>query len=422
MPAWKRCRQSSAPRANAPAAASSNSLPRPSATVIPGWRTRAVKRFFDWCDKHHLGLEDIEPIAIAAYIEELGSEIAKPSVKQHLAAIRQLFDYLVTGGILVSTPAGSVRGPKYVVTRGKTPVLSSKEMRQLLNSIDTSELIGLRDRALLGLMGYTFARVSAVVTLRVEDYFQQGRRSWLRLHEKGGKRHEAPCHHSLDEYLDAWIAAAGIGDDKKGPLFRSFKKGDKFTGNPMIRSDVLYMIKRRAKGAALPYSTCCHTFRATGITAYLQNGGTLEHAQQIAAHQSPAPAAEAVHLKIVDHLILSNDSFSFRKAGAVMTISPLICKHYPDLNEDQRAVVGHGEGPLLIIAGPGSGKTYSIVLRALNLLLLEKAQPKQLVLCTFTEKAACVLAARQKRLSFGSSGRSRHGCCAILSGSRCERR
>src|SRR5713101_3842608 len=133
----------------------------------------------------------------------LGTDIAKPSVKQHLAAIRQLFDYLVTGGILLSTPAGSVRGPKYVVTRGKTPVLSGDEMHQLLDSIDTSELIGLRDRALLGLMGYTFARVSAVITLRVEDYFQQGRRSWLRLHEKGGKRHEVPCHHSLDEYLDA---------------------------------------------------------------------------------------------------------------------------------------------------------------------------------------------------------------------------
>jgi integrase/recombinase XerD len=248
---------------------------------------RAVKRFFDWCEDHHLGLEDIEPIAIAAYIEELGCEIAKPSVKQHLAAIRQLFDYLVIGGILLSTRAGSVRGPKYVVTPGKTPMLSGDEMRQLLNSVDTSELIGLRDRALLGPMGYTFARVSAVVTLRVGDYFQQGRRSWLRLHEKGGKRHEVPCHHSLDEYLDAWIAAAGIGDDKKGPLFRSFEKGDKLTGNPMIRSDVLYMIKRRAKAAALTYSTCCHTFRATGITAYLQNGGTLEHAQQIAAHQSP---------------------------------------------------------------------------------------------------------------------------------------
>jgi integrase len=90
----------------------------------------------------------------------------------------------------------------------------------------------------------------------------------------------------LDEYLDAWIRAGGIGGDKKGPLFPSIRKGNKLTGNPMTRSDVLYMIKRRARDAALP-STCCHSFRATGITAYLQNGGTLEHAQQIAAHQSP---------------------------------------------------------------------------------------------------------------------------------------
>jgi integrase len=112
-----------------------------------------------------------------------------------------------------------------VVTRGKTPVLSGAEMRQLLKSIDTGELIGLRDRALLGLMGYTFARVSAVASLQVEDHFQQGRRSWLRLQEKGGKRHELPCHQSLDECLDAWIAAAGICGDKKGPLFRTFKRG-----------------------------------------------------------------------------------------------------------------------------------------------------------------------------------------------------
>jgi integrase/recombinase XerD len=80
--------------------------------------------------------------------------------------------------------------------------------------------------------------------------------------------------------------AAGMAM-KKGPLFRSIRKGNKLTSNVLTRSDVLYMIKRRAREAALPYSTCCHTFRATGITAYLQNGGTLEHAQQIAAHQSP---------------------------------------------------------------------------------------------------------------------------------------
>jgi integrase len=136
-------------------------------------------------------------------------------------------------------------------------------------------------------MVYSFARVGAAASMRVEDYFQQGKRSWLRLHEKGGKRHEVPCHHNLEEYLDAWIKVAGIAGDQKGPLFRSVRKGDKLTENPMNRTDVLRMIKRRAAEAALPFSTCCHTFRATGITNYMQNGGTLEHAQQIAAHESP---------------------------------------------------------------------------------------------------------------------------------------
>lgn len=248
---------------------------------------RAVKEFFDWTEAQNLGLDDIEPVTVAAYVEQLGAEAAKPTVKQHLAAIRQLFDYLVTGGILPSNPAGSVRGPKYVVKRGKTPVLTADQARQLLDSIDVTELSGLRDRALIGAMVYSFARVSAAAAVRVEDYFEQGKRAWLRLHEKGGKRHEVPCHHNLATYVDAWIEAAGIAGDKRGPLFRAIRKGNKLTENPMAREDVLAMIKRRAAGAALPYSTCCHTFRATGITAYLQNGGTLEHAQQIAAHESP---------------------------------------------------------------------------------------------------------------------------------------
>ena len=134
---------------------------------------------------------------MAAYVEQLGSATAKPTVKQHLAAIRQLFDYLVTGGILPSNPATSVRGPKFVVKRGKTPVLSAEEARKLLDSIDAADLIGLRDRALIGVMVYSFARVGAEAAMQVEDYFPQGKRSWLRLHEKGGKRHEVPCHHNL---------------------------------------------------------------------------------------------------------------------------------------------------------------------------------------------------------------------------------
>src|SRR6516225_6354852 len=125
----------------------------------------AVRQFFIWCEKRGLDLEAIRPTTVAAYVEQLGAGMAKPSVKQHLAAIRQLFDYLVTGGVLLSNPAGAGRGPKYVVKRGKTPVLSADQARQLLDSIDVSELSGLRDRALIGVMVYSFARVSAAATL-----------------------------------------------------------------------------------------------------------------------------------------------------------------------------------------------------------------------------------------------------------------
>jgi site-specific recombinase XerD len=137
---------------------------------------RAVKQFFDWTDKRHLELREIEAITVAAYIEQLGTALSKPTVKQHLAAIRRLFDYLTTGGILDVNPASAVRGPKYVVRRGKTPVLSAEEARKLLDSIESNTLIGLRDRALIGTMVYSFARVGATVSMRVGDYFQHRKR------------------------------------------------------------------------------------------------------------------------------------------------------------------------------------------------------------------------------------------------------
>ncbi len=123
--------------------------------------------------------------------------------------------------------------------------------------------------------------------MKVEDYYQDGKRWWIRLHEKGGKRHEVPAHHNAEAYIDAYLSNAGIGDQKKTPLFRSVDRRRQITDNPLTRTDVLRMIKRRAVEAGLPYSTCCHTFRATGITAYLENGGTIENAQAIAAHESP---------------------------------------------------------------------------------------------------------------------------------------
>lgn len=248
---------------------------------------RAVHQFSHWCDRRKIKLDDLEPIVIAAYVEDISRRLSAPSVKQHLAAIRMLFDYLVTGHVLPVNPAAAVRGPRFSMKRGKTPVLSADQARQLLDSIDVSTIVGLRDRALIGTMVFSFARVSAVLGMRVEDYYADGKRWWFRLHEKGGKFHEVPAHHKAQEYMDEYLLAAGIGIDRRSPLFRSVDRKRQLTDRALSRREVLAMIKRRAVSAGLPYSIGCHTFRATGITAYLHNGGLLEHAQRIACHESP---------------------------------------------------------------------------------------------------------------------------------------
>ena len=247
---------------------------------------RAVGAFLVWCEDKGLTFDRIGPVMIAAYVEQLLSQgMAKPSVKQHLAAIRMMFDFMVTGGVLPFNPAASVRGPKHVVKVGKTPVLQPDEARGLLDSIDVRDLSGLRDRALLGVMVYSFARVSAVVAMDACDYYQQGKRWWLRLHEKGGKEHAVPVHHKAEEYLDAYLDA--LGGPAKGPLWRSMTKERGFGDGRMSRIDVFRMVKRRCAAAELGGQANCHTFRATGITAYLLNGGSIEGAQAIAAHESP---------------------------------------------------------------------------------------------------------------------------------------
>ena len=135
-------------------------------------------------------------------------------------------------------------------------------------------------------MVYSFARVSAVVGMRVEDYYQQGKRWWLRLQEKGGKHHAVPGHHKAEAALDAYLDAAGIAAEKDAPLWRSMPRAGGMGARRMSRVDVFRMIKRRVKTVGLGEANY-HTFRATGITAYLLNGGTLERAQRIAAHESP---------------------------------------------------------------------------------------------------------------------------------------
>lgn len=247
---------------------------------------RGIGNFLNWCGARGLKFEQIGPMVVAAYIEQ--HTASTPTVKQHLAAIRMLFDWLVVGHVISVNPALSVRGPKYVLRRGKTPILTKDETRLLLENIDISSVVGLRDRALIATMVYSFARVGAVVGMRVEDYYKNEKRWWLRLHEKGGKFHEVPAHHKLEEYIDSYIDISSLWEDRKGPLFRTvLGKSRKLTNNYMAPADVYRMIRRRAKQVGITTPIGCHTFRAIGITNYLENGGTLERAQILAAHSSP---------------------------------------------------------------------------------------------------------------------------------------
>jgi len=249
----------------------------------------AVYRLSDWCEFHQIELEDVEPLNLSAYIEQLTQVYAAPTVKQHLAAIRMLFDWLVVGQIVATNPASSVRGPKHSVKVGKTPVLSAKETRELFDSIEADTLVGLRDRALISVMVYSFGRISAVADMKVSDYYTQGKRSYFRLHEKGGKYNVVPAHHVAQEYVDAYLQAAAIGDDRKGPLFRTSGRGrqkNELQQKAMSRFSALQMVKRRALKAGLPAEICNHTFRGTGITEFLRNGGELETAARIAGHDS----------------------------------------------------------------------------------------------------------------------------------------
>ena len=250
----------------------------------------AAAGFAAWCEAHGVDhLRDVQPVHVAAHVEDLQLRVAAPSVKLRLAGLRMLFDWLVVGQIIPVNPASAVRGPKHSVRKGKTPVLTAAEARELLDSIVTDTLTGLRDRALIALMTYAFARVGAVLKMRAEDVFIQGRRTWVRLHEKGGKRHEMPCHHQLEVYLHDYAAALGDAGaaDPKAWLFPTAEGSTgHLTARPMGQSDVYRMIRRRATDAGIETKIGCHSFRATGITEYLRNGGKLEIAQQMANHES----------------------------------------------------------------------------------------------------------------------------------------
>lgn len=250
---------------------------------------RACSHFFAWCEDRDFTLAAIRPFHVSTWVKELQEKHGAPGVKQQLAAVRMLFDWLVIGQVVPMNPAAAVRGPKHVVKTGKTPVLDADEWRKLFASIPIETVRDLRDRALIATLTYSFARIAAALRMKVEDLRPKGAGWQIQLHEKGGKEHVMPCHHALAEALRSYIDAAGIAEDRKGWLFRTSPRHNAtvLTERPMSQPDAWSMIRRRAVAAGIHAPIGNHTFRATGITAYLGNGGALEHAQAMAAHESP---------------------------------------------------------------------------------------------------------------------------------------
>jgi site-specific recombinase XerD len=250
--------------------------------------SRAVADFMSWCEACQVpSIAGVQPLHVAAWVELQQQTHAAPTVKQRLAALRHLFDWLVTGQVVPVNPAASVRGPSHSPRIGRTAVLEPDEARILLDSIDVTSPVGLRDRALISLMVYSFARIGAALGMKVEDVFTQQRRLWVRLREKGGKPHAMPCHHNLESYLTAYIEGADLGQDPKGPLFRTIGRGTgQLSRTPLHQANAYAMVARRAAAVGIATKLGNHSFRATGITAYLKNGGTLEKAAQMANHAS----------------------------------------------------------------------------------------------------------------------------------------
>ncbi|TWT61662.1 site-specific tyrosine recombinase XerD [Rubinisphaera italica] len=158
---------------------------------------RAVWRFFEWCEHREIALSAIEPILVACYIEELCTEASAPTVKLHLAAIRMLFDWLVTGHIVAMNPAAAVKGPKHVIRMGKTPVLLPDEAALLLDSIPTDRISGLRDRALIGLMVFSFARISEGRQAGASGLCERMRAVKAGMRVGQGVARQAPCTRKL---------------------------------------------------------------------------------------------------------------------------------------------------------------------------------------------------------------------------------
>ncbi len=244
----------------------------------------AWKGFFRFCSDYKLELDRVKPYHFGLWLKRYPEDsIARQ--RQHIAAVRLLFDHLLQKGVVELNPAARAKPPRLDREKAHTPVFEREEITLFLQSIQTETLKDTRDRALFSVLLYTWGRVSAVASLKVKAYYERKGQMWLRLGEKRGKIHEVPVHTAARQALDLWLDRAGIAFYPEALIFPAFGKDrKKFENRPIDRKTVWKMIRTRATACGIKKRLRCHSFRATGITEYMNAGGSLDVAQTIAGH------------------------------------------------------------------------------------------------------------------------------------------
>ena len=249
---------------------------------------RSVVKLLRYCELQSVELRHVTPAHVGSFLDSM--VLAVTSKKQALAGIRHFFDCMVTRHAIALNPALSVRGERYSVLEGKTPEISVKQARKLLQSIDTTDVVGLRDKSIVSVLVYTAARVGAVAKLRVKDFYDSGDQFCLHFDDKGGKSREIPVRHDLQGLLFEYLRSADLqlGCDANRPLFNTaVRKTKQLSPRSMTAGDIGRMVKRRIVSAGLPLRLSPHSFRVATITDLLEQGVPLEDVQSLAGHSDP---------------------------------------------------------------------------------------------------------------------------------------
>ena len=288
----------------------------------------AVRRFLAWCEDRGLELARIMPGDVAQYIKD-DLDGSPATQKQHRSAIKRYFDLLVVRHLSMINPAASVKTPKLRRSRGTTPMIEPDEIKQLMASIDTVGLAGIRDRAAIAVLGYTAVRAAGIAKLRRGDY--RGRPGHMQLYfrEKGGTQHQIEVRSDLEVCLNDYLAAGRMKTaNKECPLFRpllrkeqAFRpwvKADKKKGTTeqgtLSPNDVCRMVKRRMRRAGLREELSAHSFRVAVLTDLIDQGVPIEDVQELAGHADARTTKlyDRTNRKVTRNLVATSSSIPFR--------------------------------------------------------------------------------------------------------------